>query len=258
MISSAGEVSLTFRPNPADPFPLQTRRRRRISKISEARHEQNVSTHARARDGVVVPPRREPRARCPRRRRRPRRPEGGPAAPTAVAVVRQVFPSVPGRRDRRDRGSTPPTPGRPTPRGRDGPDGRAPAAAVARGARVWVGFGFVGRGCVLRWSPGWRGGGIRVQPGDVTKPGEAHRGAARTARVQGAHLRRPRPENRSRGRSRSRSRSRSRTRSPAALAAGRATIAGIATALQAQQLARRRRRSGVFRIADAKPGETRG
>ena len=115
MISSAGEVSLTFRPNPADPFPLQTRRRRRISKISEARHEQNVSTHARARDGVVVPPRREPRARCPRRRRRPRRPEGGPAAPTAVAVVRQVFPSVPGRRDRGDRGSTPPTPGRPTP-----------------------------------------------------------------------------------------------------------------------------------------------
>ena len=257
MKSSASEVSLTFRPNPADPFPSQTRRRRRISKISEARHEQNVSTHARARHRVVVPPRREPRARCPRRRRRPRRPEGGPAAPTAVAVVRQVLPSVPGRRDRRDRGSTPPTPG-PTPRGRDGPDGRAPAAAVARGARVWVGGGFVGRGCVLRWSPGWRGGGIRVQPGDVTKPGEAHRGAARRARVQGAHLRRPRPENRSRGRSRSRSSSRSRTRSPAALAADRATIAGIATALQAQQLARRRRRSGVFRVADAKPGETRG
>ena len=255
MISSASEVSLTFRPNPADPFPSQTRRRRRISKISEAGDEQNVSTHARARDGVVVPPRREPRARRPRRTWRPRRPSEGPAAPTAVAVVRQVFPSVPGRRDRRDRGSTQPTPGRPTPRGRDGSDGRAPAAAVARGARVWVGFGFVGRGCVLRWSPGRRGGGIRVQPGDVTKPGEAHRGAARTARVQGAHLRRPRPENRS---PRGRSRGRSRARAPAALAAGRATIAGITTALQAQQLARRRRRSGVFRVADAKPGETRG
>ena len=267
MISSASEVSLTFRPNPADPFPSQTRRRRRISKISEAGDEQNVSTHARARDGVVVPPRREPRARCPRRTWRPRRPSEGPAAPTAVAVVRQVLPSVPGRRDRRDRKSPhqPTQGGVPQVRGRDGPDGRAPAAAVARGARVWwvggcVGPGWLrGRGCVGGDGgggvPGRRGGGIRVQPGDVTKPGEAHRGAARAARVQGAHLRRPRPENRS---PRGRSRGRSRARAPAALAAGRATIAGITTALQAQQLARRRRRSGVFRVADAKPGETRG
>ena len=146
-----GEVSLTFRPNPADPFPSQTRRRRRISKISEARDEQDVSTHARARDGVVVPPRPNPRApsRRTRRRRRPRRAQG-PAAPTAVAVVRQVLPSVPGRRDRRDRGSPPQPPPASPPRGRDGPDGGAPAAAVARGARVWVGgfAWFVWRGRV--------------------------------------------------------------------------------------------------------------
>ena len=155
MISSASEVSLKFRPNPADPFPSQTRRRRRISKISEAGDEQNVSTHARARDGVVVPPRREPRARRPRRTWRPRRPSEGPAAPTAVAVVRQVLPSVPGRRDRRDRKSPhqPTQGGVPQVRGRDGPDGRAPAAAVARGARVWwVGGCLIGSIRILRFS----------------------------------------------------------------------------------------------------------
>ena len=148
-----GEVSLTFRPKPADPFPSQTRRRRRISKISEARDEQDVSTHARARDGVVVPPHADPRAPSRRLRRRPRRADKrraeGTAAPTAVAVVRKVLPSVPGRRDRRDR-SSPPQPPAPPPRGRDGPDGGAPAAAVARGARVWVGglVWFVWRGRV--------------------------------------------------------------------------------------------------------------